>query len=304
MHVPIELRPSPPEETLAWVASRFGADARLGRVRRLRNAWASAVHAIDVVDAGRVHRVVLRRWARTDLAIDDGVVENEAAALAMLASLDSVAVPRLVAADPAGAHTDVPALLMTRLDGTDVLDPPDVDAWVEGLVAALRAVHSVALRERTLPGYRPWRVQFAAPPEWSNRPAAWHRALEIAHEPPPDVATVLCHRDFWPGNVLWRGGRVTGIVDWTHACRGPAAVDVAHCRMNLALLFGIDVADEFAGRYGPVAELATFDLLDALSWALEPADVWRWHDAGRTDLTYDVLTTRMDEFVAAAAGRL
>ena len=52
------------------------------------------------------------------------------------------------------------------------------------------------------------------------------------------------HRDFHPGNVLWRRGTVTGVVDWPGACTGPAVADVAHCRVNL-LTFGTGAAQRF-----------------------------------------------------------
>ena len=52
------------------------------------------------------------------------------------------------------------------------------------------------------------------------------------------------HRDFHPGNVLWRRGTVTGVVDWPGACTGPAVADVAHCRVNL-LTSGTSAAQRF-----------------------------------------------------------
>ena len=35
----------------------------------------------------------------------------------------------------------------------------------------------------------------------------------------------------------------SGVVDWANACLGPAAVDVAHFRVNLAVLHGPATAD-------------------------------------------------------------
>jgi aminoglycoside/choline kinase family phosphotransferase len=63
---------------------------------------------------------------------------------------------------------------------------------------------------------------------------------------------VLLHRDFHPGNVLWRRGRVSGVVDWLGACSGPASADVAHCRINL-LTMGTEVASRFTVRWERVA---------------------------------------------------
>jgi hypothetical protein len=164
-------------------------------------------------------------------------------------------------------------------------------------------VHAVPVAPGALRDYVPWGLDRRTdPPGWSRRPDVWRRAFEVARAAVPAHPRVLCHRDFHPGNVLWRHGRPTGVVDWTHACRGPAAADVAHCRLNLALLFGVDVADEFALRYGPLDDLAWFDVVDTVG--CEAPEVWRWHDAGRTDITPDALVAATDEFLARAVDRV
>ena len=87
MGIPAELRRRPARRArCAWVAAQFGPDATVGRVRRLRNSWAAAVHAIDVAARGERHQLVLRRWARPELPPDPGAVENEARALDAIAA--------------------------------------------------------------------------------------------------------------------------------------------------------------------------------------------------------------------------
>ena len=71
----------------------------------------------------------------------------------------------------------------------------------------------------------------------------WERAIALAHAPPPDLPERFIHRDFHPGNTLWEGAELTGVVDWTTGSRGPAAVDLGHLRWNLALDYGQRVAD-------------------------------------------------------------
>jgi aminoglycoside phosphotransferase (APT) family kinase protein len=304
MEIPPELRRIPPPAALEWVAGCVGPQARVSAVRRLPNAWAAAMHAVDVDDAdGERHELVLRRWARADQPPDPGVVENEAAALSILASVSEPRAPRLVAADPTGSCAGVPAVVMTRLPGRDELAPPDVDAFLDGMVSTLHAIHGLKLAPGALDDYRPWGLgAFADPPPWSRRPEVWRRAFDIARNPVPEYPAVLCHRDFHPGNVLWHDARVTGVIDWTHACRGPAAADVAHCRLNLALLFGAEVADAFSSRYGRIDDLAWFDLVDVVGFGT--LDAWRWHDAGRPDITLETLRQAFDDFLAAAVDRL
>jgi aminoglycoside phosphotransferase (APT) family kinase protein len=51
----------------------------------------------------------------------------------------------------------------------------------------------------------------------------------------------LVHVDYWSGNILWVGDRISAVVDWEEAGYGDPAVDVAYCVMELALE-GFDVA--------------------------------------------------------------
>ncbi len=305
MEIPDALRLPPPDPTLEWVASAIGTGATVTAVRRLANAWAAAVHAIDVRDRdGNQHELVLRRWARTDLPTHPGAVKHEAAVLSMLATLPDARAPRLVAADPSAKCADVPSLAMTRLPGEPVFASTDVDRFADGLATALQAIHSASLSPEAdaLGTYRPWGLQRPPdPPSWTRHPDVWRRAFEIARRPVPPYAAVVCHRDFHPGNVLWEDDAVSGVVDWTQTCVGPAAADVAHCRVNLAVLFDLDVADEFARRYGPVDDLAWFDIADVSGFGA--LDAWRWHEAGRTDLTDETMARAFDRFVVDAVER-
>lgn len=86
------------------------------------------------------------------------------------------------------------------------------------------------------------------------------------------VDRVFIHRDYHPGNVLWKAGRLSGVVDWQAASVGPRTVDVFHCRANLIDRFGLAVADRFVeiwkevsgSDYHPWAEVVM--LVDAMGW--------------------------------------
>src|SRR5262249_55072990 len=116
MTIPAEMRRRPPPSTLAWVEREVGPGSRVVRIRRLRNAWAAAIHGADGGRAGPRQRRAPRRWARADIPPESGAVENEAAVLGLLDG-SRVPAPRLVAADARGDFTDAPAVLMTRVPG-------------------------------------------------------------------------------------------------------------------------------------------------------------------------------------------
>jgi aminoglycoside phosphotransferase (APT) family kinase protein len=257
------LRRRPPERTLRWAAESVGAGCRIASVRRLTEGGWHANHALTVVDrGGRSHRLVLRRWARPEWRSEDPdfTVEREVSALALLADIP-VPAPVVVAADPAAAVCDVPTLLLTRLPGSTPGLPHDMDAFLAQLGQILVEIHAVGGRAReVIPAYRRYYdAQSVVPPPWSRRRRMWRRAIELASQPPPDGRCCFIHRDYHPENTLWSRDRLSGIVDWTSASWGPAAVDTAHMRWNLALTYGLDAAEEFLRRHRSLAAEAFDD---------------------------------------------
>jgi aminoglycoside phosphotransferase (APT) family kinase protein len=194
---------------------------------------------------------VLRRYVRPDPDEPDPAA-REARAL-RLAGAAAVPTPALLAVDPDGTQAGVPALLMSRLPGRVDWWPSDLDRWLERLAALLPRIHGTALPPgEAVPRFAPYRQENYRPPGWARYPRVWERAVEISRAPAPDLPAVLLHRDFHPGNVLWRYGRVSGVVDWLGACSGPAPADVAHCRINL-LTMGTEVVSRFTVRWEQMA---------------------------------------------------
>jgi aminoglycoside phosphotransferase (APT) family kinase protein len=239
---PDPLTQRPPERALAWAAQ----GGRLVSVRVLRGGSAHANHALAVVDrTGRRREVVLRRWARPGWRLTDADYDarREIEALRLLERARLPA-PRLLAADPDGHECDVPALLVTLLPG----DPPRGLPPVGELAAVLPALHAVGGAEGAIPSYRPYVRIDESPPFVAGRPV-WARAFELLREPAPPAPACLIHRDYHPGNTLWSGGRLTGVVDWTYASFGPPQVDVGHMRWNLAVDHGSEAAEEFLAAW-------------------------------------------------------
>jgi hypothetical protein len=265
------LRSRPPRAALAWAGAAVGGT--VVSVRPLRGGMSSAVHALTIaLPGGRTERMVLRRYVRPEVNAEvPDLVDREERALGFVKSLD-VPAPRVLATDPDGAATDVPALLMSHLPGRLEWSPRDMEPWLRRMTGLLPRVHVGAPPPGVIQPYASYEQERYDPPAWARRPAVWMRAIEIFHGPVPAGPEVFIHRDFHPGNVLWRRGSVTGLVDWQSASIGPASVDVGHCRGNL-LRYGLDVVDWFTTiweditglTYHPWADIvAIIGFLDAL----------------------------------------
>ncbi|WP_018351857.1 phosphotransferase family protein [Longispora albida] len=255
--------PVPDHGTLAWIRAVLGADP--GTPVALTGGTAQAVWLVPAAD-GREY--VMRQWSRPGWRESDPhhSPENELAALTALAAT-GLPVPEVVACDAAGEHGDHPALLMTRLPGHIASsatyrvpgDPPMTPDMIRQLTEAAQVVHGLAVP--AVGPYEPYGdLSGAEPPEGTSRPELWELAFETVLSGPPAAPEVFVHRDFHPGNTLWLDGRLSGLIDWTTAARGPAGVDYGHLRWNLVAAYGLETAGSVlrhAPDYHPYWDLRT-----------------------------------------------
>ena len=199
-------------EVIDWLASVLGSYPADGVVARLPASTSS----ILVLGGGQV-----LRWYDDGRFLEDEpeAIARESAALTALAG-SGVPAPRLIAASERAPA----ALLMTRLAGSPDLDIPDPAAIID-LLEAIHAVTPGPAARWSYHGYHEGRD--LARPGWWRDAALWDRAVRQTTTARPHGPGVFIHRDFHPGNLLWSGRALTGIVDWVNACVGPAEVDVA-----------------------------------------------------------------------------
>jgi aminoglycoside phosphotransferase (APT) family kinase protein len=246
----------PSAATLRWVEGCLGPGSEVKMVRPLVGGLSHVNHAILAESrSGTVHRLVLRRWASAAWPVIDIDLspEREIAALTLLSGCE-IPTPSLVAADPSGAHCDMPALLITRLLGHPPRPAPEeLPEYLIQLAAGLLSVHAVG-GASTMPPYRPYNhLDVRLAPINAQHPGLWERAFDVAAGPAPGATPRFIHRDYQPDNTLWAYGRLTGIVDWSGASYGPVAVDVAHMRCCLARRYGVEAGDRFLRAFDQVS---------------------------------------------------
>ncbi|MER5497257.1 MULTISPECIES: phosphotransferase [unclassified Streptomyces] len=302
----------PDRATRAWVGKQLGPGERIEGVRRLRGGWTSWMRRLDVSGPRGDRSLVLRSFVKPFYVRHaPGLLTREADVLRLLEGT-GVPAARPVAVDAAGEHCDHPSLLMTLLPGEVRVDDAGAAERAGPMAGQLAAVHRVEVTDRTRPrDYEAWtapdRVRV---PEGTGRPQLWRRAIEVIRREPPAYEPCFLHRDFHPGNVLFTGQgpgtRIGGVVDWVETSWGPADLDVAHCSTALALLHGVPAGTDFAERYAeaggrPVASGADhlyWRLLDALAHAPDAEKVATpWRELGRFDLTSELLTERLENYV-------
>ncbi|MBM7791141.1 phosphotransferase family protein [Tenggerimyces flavus] len=251
-------------------------------VSRVGGGVVAETFAVDTSDGG----VIVKRYPRRRST----TVQNEWERLSFAQRMD-VPVPRPLALDAEGRWFGMPALAMTRLDGSPDVSPSNVDGWLQELASALAAIHATDTAGAGGALLRKSAVETWRPPK-PRRPSTLvdHTVAAIqCHLPNVSWQPVLIHGDFHPGNTLWNDGKLTGIADWCESRLGPAAYELAYCRADVALLLDREAADRLTDHYVTAGgatpqDLPVFDLvcgLDALRKSARMLTAYR--QQGRTD---------------------
>src|SRR3954469_6388407 len=160
-----------------WIVASLRADARVRWAHHMPAATSSRLDAIDLIVNGKRVQLVLRRFDDKQwLGLEPDLVAHEAAALAWASNV-GVALPTLVAFDPGGSQSGIPATLTTRVPGSPQLRPRDRAVWVSGMAAAAVEIHRI-----DADGF-PWtyrRYNAKARldvPRWSKERDAWRSAI-------------------------------------------------------------------------------------------------------------------------------
>lgn len=233
--------------------------------------------------------------------------------LAVLES-EGIAAPRVLWSDPDGSSFGVPAVVLTRFRGATTGRPSDPVSWARQLGATLARIHAIPISNYDF-SYLPPSLEVA--PAFLERamaptPAVARHALAgvvldglrqlrdgLALERP-----TFTHGDFWPGQSIWWRGRLEGVVDWDFPRLDDPGIDIGYCRMDIAIIANLTVADEFLRAYEgaavrTVTNLRFWDLIAAYQAMEHPG---RWHRQGligmsRPDLQGAQLERKLARFV-------
>ena len=296
-------------EAYEWLARSIGPSTRNFDIVRMKGSTSSSVFLIQSSNRSNPQRFVLRVIDNREwVAEEPDVAEHEAAVL-QEARRANLRAPELVAYSSEDVGFGAPVVLMSLLEGTVDLRPADFNRWLDGLAGELALIHQHTARALKW-DYASWVGRHTlAPPEWSAVPHIWERAIELWLHTEPDFHPVFIHRDYHPANVLWHKGAPSGVVDWPSACRGPAGVDVAHCRINLVMLFGPSAADQFLQTYNKVSggfEYNPYWDVDSIldTCFPQPKFYLPWRDFGLDVISQEILNQRVDTYIESVIERI
>lgn len=295
----------------AWLEKSLTQDSfDILEIKPLKGSTSSLIYNILCESKEGKEEFVLRlfndkEWfeSEPDLAYH----EAEALSFAFENNLNS---PKLLATDFTGEYCTYPAILMSKLPGEVILRPHNEEEWLDELACNLARIHKVEPQDFSFKYFTYNDVSSIQTPKWSINKEHWEKLIDFARKGAPEFKSRFIHRDYHPANILWKDNKVSGTVDWVNACIGPAAVDVGHARVNLAMLTGVASADRFlkfyqvhAGEnfiYSPYWDIISLIDFEVGDLKLYPG----WSNFGVNDLTDQIIKERIDEYAMALSAKI
>ncbi len=294
------------DRRLERLVQRLYPHSKLLRAWELAGGISAQTTALEALLADGRQEKIIARWP------GNGAAEREFRTLQAVRAA-GIAAPAPLLLDVAGDPCSGPAILIEYIEGKPDYAPADPAGFVAQMAEQLAAIHRLSGSHPSLSLLTPQTERLSrqlarrsARLDGSLDEGRIRAALEAAWPLPQPAEPALLHGDFWPGNILWREGRIAGVVDWEDAEIGHPLGDLAVTRLDLLWTCGVEAMHVFTRHY---QALTGADLSDLPYWdliaALRPAGrlvEWAaiWPKFGREDITTKTMTEGHRFFVAQA----
>lgn len=245
----------------AQIAHRVSPGAAVLRRWPLRGGVSAHVEALELALSGGTRRrvVVRRHGAAKWKTLDSQVTVTEFTLLNALAAA-GMQVPQPLFLEATGDVLGSPFFVMEFVDGATDVDTAALPDALAHMADYLRRLHSLQL---DLPALRKAEEPASSALAFVPDSDPVHAALQRAAVRPSKNAPVLLHGDYWPGNVLWKDGKIAAVIDWEDVALGDPVSDLACCRLELTWKYERGAADTFTQHY---LSRATIDCTDLPIW--------------------------------------
>jgi aminoglycoside phosphotransferase (APT) family kinase protein len=224
-----------------------------------------------------------------------------------------VAAPKPCYLDETGELFPRPYLVTEYIEGEPKYTATDLSAAVRQMAVQMASIHTLDTSRIDLSFLQGHPTELDARPpvvDDSMDEGRIRDVLESAWPLPGSVRSVLLHGDFWPGNLLWRDGKLVAVIDWEDAKLGDPLEDLAICRFDTLFIFGAAAMHGLAEHYRSLtgADLAALPYWDLYA-ALRPIghlSEWApgWTEMGRPDIDEGAIRAAHRLFVNQALERL
>ena len=267
----------PTRDSIREVLDALGMSGAEFSILGLPGSYSNFTHLVTTEGGdSEVRKIVVRRYnpANYEEGHDKPSCEFHALQL-MLAR--GVPVPPPLLLDEDGSLLGLPGIVTGFVAGAAIEPPTEALRW--GEMAAVNArmlarIHRTPFSETDKRHLMDddvevaWFIKNGTAPDYMRADpdgeTVWHLVNEHWGRWTP-VQPRFAHTDYWSGNILWQGDKISAVVDWEEAGYGHPAADVAYARMEYFLEGLPEAADVFLRVYEAKAgwtlsDLALFEL--------------------------------------------
>jgi aminoglycoside phosphotransferase (APT) family kinase protein len=248
--------------------------SKLLRAWELKGGVSAQVTALEIEQPDRqTKRMIVRQHGPTDLKSNPQIAADEFKLLQILRSA-GLPTPAPYYLDQSGDMFSTPSIVIEYIEGASEFALASEDMLQ--LAKQLADIHALDCSKLDV-SFLPKQAQRYSE-KINQRPINLDRSLDEGrirnrleavwpvsqHNP-----AGLLHGDFWPGNILWKDGRIAAVIDWEDAAIGDPLADLAKARLEILWAFGSDAMQLFTQHYQALTgidftNLPVWDLFAAL----------------------------------------
>ena len=258
------------------LVQKIDPQSKLLRAWELKGGVSAQVTALEIErPGGQTKKMIVRRHGAVDLQQNPQIAADEFKLLQITQSA-GLPTPAPHYVDLSGEIFPNPYIVIEYIDGKPEFALDKIADLIPQLAMHLTRIHAVDCANLDL-SFLPKQEKRSAK-KLSERPTQLDESLgegrirDILESIWPlsqQDGSVLLHGDFWPGNILWKDGRIAAVIDWEDAALGDPLADVANTRLEILWAFGIDAMQSFTQHYQSMTaidftNLPFWDLLAAL----------------------------------------
>jgi aminoglycoside phosphotransferase (APT) family kinase protein len=292
------------------LVQKIDPQSKLLRAWELKGGVSAQVTALEIErSGGQIQKMIVRRHGAVDLRNNPQIAADEFKLLQITQSA-GLATPTPYYLDQSGDIFPNPYVVIEYVEGQTEFTLDYIGDFIPQFTIHLARIHAVDCSNVDL-SFLPRQEQkytrkISERPERLDESIGEGRirdVLESFGQLSQHNASVLLHGDFWPGNILWKDGRLVAVIDWEDAAVGDPLADVANTRLEILWAFGIEAMHSFTQHY---TSITTIDFANLPFWdlfaALRPAS--KLAEWAADDVTEQRMRERHKLFVARAFEKL
>ncbi len=244
-------------ERLERALTAYEPGAQVVEVLPMHGGLSATTHAfVYRSPSADLRKMVARQPAAWRFRDNSAAASTEFHTLHALArTVSGVPIPRFL--DVATESDPQPFFFIDFVDGEVQAQPSDVNAYVRDIAATLATIHESNLDEircSPIPKSDPWKLPQSPVTRPDLDEARVRQVWEDYSRTISPTQAMLCHGDYWPGNILWQGQDLVSVIDWEHAYLGDGLADLATCRLEILWMCGSDAMERFTNEYARASD--------------------------------------------------